>query len=207
MISFSPKQQAILDLLLSDKGGATADELVIKIGITKTAIKAHLNYLLDSGYLIFEDQIASVGRPRRRYFLSEQATEAFPKQYSWLSTQLLEQLSATLSSAELVKFMKELADRVYRENQASLEHVDQEQRLHKLAQLMNTLGYKSKLKIQKSSNQVTIEAFNCVYHNVAKAHPELCQFDVQLIRKSSRMQTTLESCIVKGGSSCRFCLK
>jgi predicted ArsR family transcriptional regulator len=71
---------------------------------------------------------------------------------------------------------------------------------------MNELGYQSAVKQSDVRKGAVIEATNCVYHSVAKQHPELCGFDVQFLRNVSGMKVKLESCIARGGSVCRFCL-
>lgn len=199
----SETQTKIMDTLLKSPEGKTADELVARIGITKTAVREHLDRLSALGYLRFEDDRSGVGRPRRRYLVSSEGTEAFPKQYSWLSRQMLTELSNTLSATDLEGFMKRLADRVYEENSATLRSPDPEIRLRLLAKLMNDLGYRAKLR-HAGEEVATIEAFNCVYHDVAKTNPRLCGFDLQLIRRSTQGEVTLDSCLARGGSSCRF---
>lgn len=199
----SDTQTKIMDTLLKSPEGKTADELVTRIGITKTAVREHLDRLSALGYLRFEDERGGVGRPRRRYLVSSEGAAAFPKQYSWLSNQMLSELSHTLSEAELDGFMKRLAERVYDENASSLRSPDPEIRLRLLAKLMNDLGYRAKLR-NAGDAVATIEAFNCVYHDVAKTNPRLCEFDLQLIRLSTQGEVSLDSCLARGGGSCRF---
>jgi predicted ArsR family transcriptional regulator len=50
-----------------------------------------------------------------------------------------------------------------------------------------------------------VEVVNCVYHSVAKEHPELGSFDVRLLEQTSGMNVKLEACIARGGPACRFC--
>jgi predicted ArsR family transcriptional regulator len=49
-----------------------------------------------------------------------------------------------------------------------------------------------------------IEAKNCVYHELARAHPEVCQFDLELLSRFMGMDVTQEECMLRGGQSCRF---
>lgn len=206
-MNLSEQQQKILDILLSEKSAATADELVSDLGITKTAVKAHLDYLANLGLLIFKDEAGVVGRPKRKYSLSEGAADAFPKQYSWLASQVLEQLAETMAPQELVLFMRKLAGRIYNEQKDQFKDQTFNKRLKNLETLMGVLGYKAKIKENNAKNFAVIEAFNCVYHDVAKVRTELCEFDRQLISYATDSKTTLQSCIAKGGKSCRFCIK
>lgn len=200
------KQKSILNYLLKTSKTATADDLVMHLGITKTAIKGHINRLVDLGLLIYKDEKGLVGRPSRHYSLSEAGVDTFPRQYSWLSNQMLEQLSEHLTSDQLAAFMRSLADRVFDQHKSKIESDNEDTRLRNLKNLLNELGYQVELRKNARQQKVIIEAFNCVYHSVAKKHTELCQFDLQLIKKSSQMVPVLESCIAKGGLSCRFCL-
>jgi predicted ArsR family transcriptional regulator len=71
---------------------------------------------------------------------------------------------------------------------------------------MNELGYRASLKQSDLRKGAVVEATNCVYHVVAKRHPELCQFDVKFMENATGMKVKLESCIAKGGAVCRFCI-
>ncbi|MFI5391577.1 MAG: hypothetical protein ACHQYQ_09465, partial [Bacteriovoracales bacterium] len=79
--------------------------------------------------------------------------------------------------------------------------------IRKINETMNKLGYQTSVKQSDMRKGAILEATNCVYHGVAKQHPELCEFDVQFLKKASGMSVKLESCIARGGSVCRFCLK
>lgn len=112
MRSLHKNQQLILKYLLNHKDGSTLDELSVHLKVTKTATKEHILKLQNYGYLSFEDSKGSVGRPRRRYLLSESGHDTFPKQYSWLSNVLLEHLPQTIGHDGVSDFMKLLADKV-----------------------------------------------------------------------------------------------
>src|SRR5687768_11615704 len=99
MRSLHDNQKRILEYLLSQAEGATLDELAGHLGITKTAVKEHLIKIESLGYLSYTDIKGSVGRPKRRYLLSKEGHEVFPRQYSWLSNVLLELLAEDLGAA------------------------------------------------------------------------------------------------------------
>ena len=201
-------QRKILEHLMDHHEGGTLDELAAHLGVTRTAVQQHIVQLLDLGYLAFEDAKGSVGRPRRRYMISEEGIDAFPKKYSWLANAILAQLALKLGPGGSRAFMQELAGSVA----ASVDNPPRASdpaplRLKKVTAMMNDLGYRAALKPGASPKESVIEAVNCVYHSVAKKHPELCQFDVSLIEHASGMEVKLETCIAKGGASCRFCIK
>jgi DeoR family suf operon transcriptional repressor len=201
-------QKKILDYLLDHKDGATLDELASHLGITKTAVKEHLIKIETFGYLSFIDSRGGVGRPRRRYILSPEGHEAFPKQYSWLSNVLLELLAENLGTDEVGRMMSDLADKVAKSMEARFKSKKNTAELFaEVTATLNELGYRASLKQSDLRKGAVLEATNCVYHNVAKAHPSLCKFDVKFIENATGgMNVQLESCIARGGNVCRFCI-
>jgi predicted ArsR family transcriptional regulator len=207
MRSLHPNQQAILKFLLGRVEGATLDEIADHIEVTKTAAKEHILKLEGHGYLAFTDSKGAIGRPRRRYLLSEQGHDAFPKQYSWLSNVLLEILAQDLGEVAVSKLMRKLADKVANSMQEKLKADSPAELLAKINSVMNELGYQTSVKQSDLRKGAVIEATNCVYHSVAKQHPELCGFDVQFLTNASGLAVKLESCIARGGAVCRFCMR
>ncbi len=208
MRSLHENQRKILDYLLGHPDGATLDELSTHLGITKTAVKDHLLKIEGLGYLTFKDAKGRIGRPRRRYLLSQEGHDAFPKQYSWLSSVLLEMLAQDLGKAAVEKLMQSLADKVAKSFEPKFKNANSHvELLGMIAKTMNELGYRAALKQSDLRKGAIIEATNCVYHSVAKVHPELCGFDVRFIENTSKMKVKLESCIARGGTVCRFCIR
>lgn len=201
-------QQKILNFLLENQSGATLDELANELGITKTAVKDHLLKVESLGFLSFVDSKGSIGRPRRRYLLSQQGHDAFPKQYSWLSSVLLKLLAQDFGKDKVTDLMEKLADTVADSMKAKFNSTGSSaDLLSKITLTLNELGYRASLKQSDLRKGAIIEATNCVYHAVAKEHPELCRFDVRFIENTSGMDVRLESCIARGGTVCRFCLR
>ena len=202
-------QKRILDFLLDHPEGATLDELSSHLEITKSASKEHVVKVEGLGYLNFRDEKGSVGRPKRRYFLSTEGQDAFPKQYSWLSNVLLELLAENMGKEAISKIMSDLADKVAKSMAPQFKRAKNSAELLGLVTAtLNDLGYRSTLKQSDLRKGAIIEATNCVYHTVAKKHPALCSFDVKFIKNAmGGMNVKLESCIARGGSVCRFCIR
>jgi predicted ArsR family transcriptional regulator len=208
MQNLHENQRRVLELLLDRPDGAALDEIAAHLGITKTAAREHVLKVESLGLLRFVDEKGQVGRPRRRYFLSPEGQEAFPKQYSWLSNVLLEHLAEDLGPEGITRVMRALAGKVARTMGERLgKAATPPERLRAVTAIMNELGYRAALKQSDLRKGAVLEATNCVYHNVAKEHPELCAFDVQFLKIASGLNVKLESCIARGGPVCRFCLR
>ncbi len=201
-------QNRILEYLLDHPDGATLEEIAEHLELSKTGAKEHLLKIEDLGYLHYSDSKGSVGRPRRRYLLSPAGMEVFPRQYSWLSNALLELLAEDLGEEKVARIMRDLADKVADSMEPRFRQARKApELLAELVAVLNELGYRAALKQSDLRKGAVLEATNCVYHSVAKLHPELCKFDVQFIARASKMDVKLESCIARGGSVCRFCLQ
>jgi len=206
--SLHPNQSKILDSLLDNPEGLGLDELSKCLGISKSATKEHLLKIDSMGLIRFIDSKGGIGRPKRKYLLTEEGHEVFPKQYSWLSSTILEFLVEDLGQKKMGKTMEKLAVKVYSSMKSRFENKKNfPELLGELTKVLNELGYKIRLKQSDLRKGAIIEASNCVYHSVAKNHPELCQFDISFIENATNTNVTMESCIAKGASTCRFCLK
>lgn len=208
MRALPENQKRILDYLLNHVEGAGLEELSSHLGITKTAVKEHLIKLETYGYLSYTDSRGGIGRPKRKYLLSNEGHEAFPRQYSWLSNQLLELLATSFGAEGVSRIMTELADKVAQSMDSRFTNTESTATLlTKMTATLNELGYRAILKQSDIRKGAIIEANNCVYHSVAKRHPTLCQFDVKFMEAVSGMDVKLEHCIAKGASVCRFCIR
>lgn len=207
MHSLHENQKKILEYLLTRPKGATVDELVNVVGVTKTAVKEHILKIEHLGLITYKDSKGSVGRPSRSYLLSPEGHDAFPKQYSWLSNGLLELLAEDLGPDMVSRIMKDLGNKVATSMENRFKNKSPVELLTEISKALNELGYRSYLKQSDLRKGAILEATNCVYHSVAIKHPELCQFDVQFIERASGMKVKLESCIARGADTCRFCIK
>lgn len=202
-------QQRILEYLLDHPDGAPLEELSGHLGITKTGAKEHVVKLESSGYLSFKDVRGPIGRPSRHYLLSNEGHEVFPRKYSWLSNTLLTFLAKDLGEKSLGILMEKLAIDVAASMKNRFEKTKSTaELLSAVTEALNELGYRTNLKQSDIRKGAILEATNCVYHTVAKEHPALCTFDIKFIEEvTGGKDVRLESCIAKGGSVCRFCIK
>lgn len=207
MYGLQGNQKRVLEYLLMNPSGATLEEIASHLEITKSAAKQHIVKVESLGYLTYSDSKGFIGRPKRRYLLSQEGQEAFPKQYSWLSNSLLEVLSEDFGGDVVIKLMEALADKVSASLEAKLKKAQSTaEQLSLIVATLNELGYRAALKQSDLRKGAVIEATNCVYHSVAKKHPELCRFDVRFLENTSNLNVKQESCIARGGPVCRFCL-
>lgn len=49
-----------------------------------------------------------------------------------------------------------------------------------------------------------VEAFNCVFHALTRAHPQVCKFDLACMEAVTGRRIHHMECMVRGGHVCRF---
>src|SRR5579859_952728 len=70
----------------------TARDLSKKLGIQESAARGHLDRLEDRGLVVPSFRREGVGRPRKRYLLTPEAQELFPRKYELLLDSVMEEL-------------------------------------------------------------------------------------------------------------------
>lgn len=198
------RQQQLLHCLLQHKAGLTVEELVEALAITRTAVNQHLAALERDGFLVKADMQRTAGRPSRAYVLTPKGINLFPKQYSWFSALLLEGLKTELGSAGLSRYLRAMGRNLAVQLRTQFRSADKGKRVDELAQLMNQYGYEASTTSPAKQKLPVIEAKNCVYHDLAKQYPEVCEFDLGLLSETMQAEVDHQECIVRGGGVCRF---
>lgn len=196
--AFGQTQKSLLAALLDRKAGYTADELVEKFGITRSAIRQHMSALKSLGYIEEGLVKETGGRPAIIYKLSKAGNELFPRQYSWFSSLLIQRLLEQHGQDGLSDQMEKMAETIAQDIRPRLAGKSGKDRLVAIAGIMNELGYQARPEADG------IEAKNCVYHELAARFPEVCRFDIGLLRTLTGAEVDHTSCMVRGGESCCF---
>lgn len=194
---FGPTQKRLLQLLLNSPDGMTLDQIATDLEISRNAVDQHMTSLEKSEYLAVVGVKETGGRPSRRYTLSAQGKDLFPKQYSWFSEILLQAMKKEQGSEGLSKFLRSMARTVA--GRIPLKGKDISEKIPEVVSVMQSLAYEARAR---EGN--VIEARNCVYHHLAKEHPEVCDFDRELLQTLLQSQVNHEECMIQGGGKCRF---
>ena len=198
------RQQQLLHCLLQHKTGLTVEELVEALAITRTAVNQHIAALERDDFVVKAEMQKTAGRPSRAYVLTPKGINLFPKQYSWFSALLLEGLKAELGSAGLSSHLRTMGKNLGVQLRTQLRSDSKSKRIGELAQLMNHYGYEASTASPVKQQLPVIEAKNCVYHDLAKQYPEVCEFDLGLLSETLQTEVDHQECMVRGGGVCRF---
>ena len=198
------RQQQILKLLLENKAGLSIDEIATALNISRNAVQQHFAVLEKDGYIQTGVLNKTAGRPVRSFVLTEAGINSFPKQYAWFSELILTDLKNEIGSEAFQRYLHKLGSNLSQSLLPQFKGKQTEERVEALLKVMDGLGFKTRNVTDSGRNERTIEACNCIYHDLAQKHEEICEFDRTLM--SSLLDKDIEhvECMAKGGAVCRF---
>jgi predicted ArsR family transcriptional regulator len=197
------RQQQLLALLLSNKAGLTVDDLSAQLKITRNAVRQHLAALERDSLVERGETKPSGGRPEQLYLLSDRGAELFPRRYSWFSELLIEAMGADIGREAVGDKLDQMGRAVGRQLlNSKASPPDRASRVAAMAAIMKELGYAAEVAPPPADD--TIEAVNCVFHNLAAKFPEVCRFDLGLIGAFTDAKVEHQECMVRGGHKCCF---
>jgi predicted ArsR family transcriptional regulator len=200
-------QTELLHCLLQHKAGLSIDTLAESLGISRNAVRQHLTALERDGLVSKGSMLPSGGRPQQAYTLSSKGREIFPRQYSWFADLLVKDALTAGGEAALERKFKALGKQEGKKLAATLKGEPATvQRFSAVADAMAKLGYHAHFHDAKKGDSALpeIRAYNCVFHDLAQAHPDICALDVAMIENASGSSINHASCMVRGGACCRF---
>jgi predicted ArsR family transcriptional regulator len=204
IIGFSGTQQKILRFLVKEKEGMTVDQFSKLLEISRSAIHQHMTVLERDGLVMKSASKQTGGRPGTTFVLTEKGIHIFPKHYSLFAEMLVKLIKQKLGSEELTVYLKDLGVLLAETRKNDLKNKPINKKIKMTADIMQELGYETQLSEGGPGESLIIDAYNCVFHDLAKSNPEICEMDLSLL--SSLLDSKIEHtcCMAKGGGSCRF---
>lgn len=198
-------QQEILNQLLERKEGATLEELIAAVGLSRTAVNQHLMALERDGYVQKAAPRKTGGRPQNVYVLTEAGMNLFPKQYSWFSKLLIQTLRQEIGEERMSKYMYDLGVRLSGNLIPRLIGKNRAERIAEMVKIMNETGFVARAIPPEGSDKLPrVECKNCVYHDLSKDYPEVCRFDIGFLSGLMGAEVEHQACVQRGGDACRF---
>jgi predicted ArsR family transcriptional regulator len=195
-------QQKLLRRLLAAPQGATVEQLCDALGVTHNAVRQHLTALIAAGYIDRGSALPSGGRPQSRYVLLPAGRELFPRNYGLVATSVLEHLYATSGKAAVQALLASIGKALGTEAYERVAASGADETASALADQLDALGYEA--QAVKRDGEMQVEAYNCVFHTLAKTHPDVCRFDLAFMEAATGRPIHHLECLVRGGRACRF---
>ncbi|HFD12449.1 MAG TPA: HTH domain-containing protein [Crenotrichaceae bacterium] len=202
--SVSSRQQQLLAAMMNSRSALSIDELADLLEISRTAIQQHITILQRDGHIEHGKFIKTAGRPIQTFILTESGIHLFTKRYSWFSGLLLDDLKQQLGSEGLSQYLRKLGVRQGKQLLEQLNGMQPAEKITAIGNLMQEMGFEASVQLGGGSELPVVNACNCVYHDLAQQHQEMCQFDHALLATLSGCDVDIIECIADGGCACRF---
>lgn len=196
-------QQKLLRWLLQSPQGATVEDLCRTLGVTHNAVRQHLNALMAAGFVARGKSMASGGRPRACFVLLAAGRELFPRNYALIADGMIEYLYAHAGTQAVQHLLSEMGARFGKDAATRLvTAADPEEATRLLAEQLDTLGYEA--QVVEAEGHTEVEAWNCVFHSLARQHPDVCKFDLAFMGAATGRPVQRTQCMLHGAPACRF---
>ncbi len=196
-------QRKLLRRLLLSPQGTTVEDLCHALGVTHNAVRQHLTALMAQGFVARGESIPSGGRPRACFVLMPAGRELFPRNYALIADGMIEYLYAHEGVASVQAMLGEMGTKLGKEAAARVATAsDTSEATRLLAEQLDALGYEA--DVVEVDGHTEIEAWNCVFHSLAKAHPDVCRFDLAFMSAATGRPVQRTQCMLHGAPACRF---
>lgn len=194
---FSSTRGRIITLLR--RSSRTVDELAQALGLTHTAVRAHLAALERDGLVQQRSERRGSGKPSSVYDLTPEGEYLFPKSYGQLLYQLLDILSERKPAGEVETLLREVGRRMAA--QWKIPPGELRVRLEAAVEVLNELG--GLMERETGGETLCIRGYRCPFAAVVLEHPEVCHLAETLLTELVGVPVQ-EQCERTGPVPCRF---
>lgn len=204
IMGLSEKQQKMLRFLIQEKAGMTVDQFSKLLEISRSAIHQHIAVLERDGYVRKVASTKTGGRPGTIFVITKKGVNLFPKHYSLFAEMLINLIKNKAGSNKLVEYLKELGVSLSETRKEALKNKPLNEQIEMIVAIMQELGYEAQIAENEPGQNLMIDAYNCIFHDLAYRNQEVCEMDLSLL--SSLLDRKIEHtcCMVKGDNRCRF---
>jgi predicted ArsR family transcriptional regulator len=170
-------------LLLKTRGPQTAQVLAGLMGLTAMGVRRQLEAAVDDGLVRFQDSPGKVGRPVRRWMLSDSGNARFPDRHAELTLDLIlgvRTLFGETGLEQLIARREEASERAYR------ERIDRsaplEDRVAALAAARTLEGFMADTE-PRVDGSVLLHENHCPICTAAQACQQFCRSELAVFRR------------------------
>lgn len=178
--------------LLKTRGPKTAQQLAELLDLTSMGARRQLEAALEKGLVRFEDVADKVGRPARRWLLSESGHARFPDRHADLTLTLIAQARAVFGEAGLERLIAARESAI--EAHYRMEVEDQQglpARVHALARARDAEGYMAEVEEGADGSVLLIEN-HCPICAAARECQNFCRSELEIFQRVMGEDCTVE---------------
>jgi predicted ArsR family transcriptional regulator len=170
--------------LLKTRGPQTAQKLAELLDLTSMGARRQLESAQEKGLVAFEDVADKVGRPSRRWHLTEAGHARFPDRHADLTLQMIQQVRTLFGEGGMDKLIAAREQESQAAYQAALAQGEQTLpgRVAALAQARDAEGYMAETEVQADGSLLLIEN-HCPICAAASSCQGFCRSELQVFQR------------------------
>jgi predicted ArsR family transcriptional regulator len=179
--------------LIKLNGPLTPSELAEHLSITAVAVRQHLQAMFEEDLLESSEDKRSLGRPARRWDLTEAAQSHFPDEHRQLALSLIGAMDRVLDPQTLEVVMADFAREQRERYLAAMPGADTPLAdcVSALAELRCKDGHMARVE-QKEPGVWLLTQYNCPIHMSSRACPRICEAEPELLQAALRGRALVE---------------
>ena len=178
-------------MLLKTRGPQTAQSLAGLMGLTAMGVRRQLEAAVEDGLVRFQDSPGKVGRPVRRWQLTESGHARFPDRHAEVTLDLIlgvRTLFGETGLDKLIALREEASERAYRERVKASAPLDD--RVAALAAARSLEGYMATTE-PRVDGSVLLHENHCPICTAAQACQNFCRSELAVFRRVLGPGTTV----------------
>lgn len=192
--------------MLKTQGALSVQDLAKQLGITEMAVRRHIHSMEKDDLLEAKLVRQAMGRPTSVYNLAPQADELFPKKYSQLTLDLLDELLEGEGHDKIERLFEGRQSKLEARYQSRMQAKSLEDRVAELALIQNENGYMVDWSAQGEDAYIFNE-HNCPIAKVANTFQQACQCELSLFRNLLDANVERTECLAKGANKCVYIIR
>jgi len=169
-------------MMLKTRGAQTAQALAGLLGMTAMGVRRQLELGVGKGLVSFHDSPGKVGRPVRRWQLSEAGHARFPDRHAEVTLDLIDGVRTLFGESGLEKLIvarEGASERLYREQVDPAATLDQQ--VAALAAARSLEGYMAEAEPRVDGSVLLLEN-HCPICAAAQACQQFCRSELEVFR-------------------------
>jgi len=166
-----------------ENGPSTAAVLSLRLNLTATGIRRHLDLLVSDGVLEAREPksagLRGRGRPSKVFVMSDKGREQFEHSYDDLAVAALKFMSANNGAHMVHEFAQSRADDIERKSLIAI--AEKSDKISGLAEFLTDQGYAASVD-EKTMGKELIQ-HHCTIAHVAAEFPQLCEAETSALSK------------------------